>query len=85
MCPRNIMNVLHNDFFVFQDEPFHTLQTLRHGVGMVENISGLKQFLAHTHSILRDRGILILNSMDVLHTDDPVHVTHHIKNLRVGL
>jgi len=84
MHSQGIDDVHHANIFNFKGGPFDTLLMLGHGIGMVENIGGLKKFLDHAHTLLRQNGPLIFDSLDVSRTDDPAHLAYHEKNRSMG-
>ncbi|MCL5266811.1 MAG: hypothetical protein M1469_01760 [Bacteroidetes bacterium] len=51
---------------------------------MTETIDGLDRFLAHAHVLLSDEGQLLLDSLDVRITDDPVNFAYHEANRIAG-
>jgi SAM-dependent methyltransferase len=72
------------DVFDFEDRSFDTLLMLGHGIGVVENISGLVRFLYHAHQLAGAHGQILLHSLDVRKTDDPVHLAYQESNRRAG-
>jgi SAM-dependent methyltransferase len=72
------------DIFKFQDGHFDTLLMMGHGIGMVETIAGLEQFLGHAHTLLSGNGQLVLDSLDVRITDDPGNLAYHEANRKAG-
>jgi hypothetical protein len=55
-----------------------------HGIGMVETLAGLDQFLAHARGWLSEGGQVLLESLDVRVTDDPNNLAYHEANRRAG-
>ncbi len=72
------------DVFEFNEGPFDTLLMMGHGIGMVENILGLKRFLSHARNLLSGDGQLLLDSLDVRVTSNPENLAYHETNRRVG-
>jgi SAM-dependent methyltransferase len=72
------------DVFQFTAGPFDTLLLLGHGIGMVEDLSGLHRFLIHAHNLTAVGGRLLVHSLDVRQTDDPVHLAYHETNRGAG-
>lgn len=64
------VNAKCSDFFAFQNEQFDTLLLLMNGIGLVQNISGLKDFLAHAKTLLKDGGQLIFDSSNLAYLYD---------------
>ena len=84
MNQRNVMDVRCADIFEFRDGPYDTLLMLGHGLGMVETIEGLDQFLAHARGLVADDGQVILDSLDVRVTDRPADLAYHQTNRESG-
>jgi SAM-dependent methyltransferase len=72
------------DVMTFAGGPFDTLLMLGHGIGMVETLEGLRAFLARAASLMVRNGQLILDSLDVRATTDPVHLAYQDANRRAG-
>jgi len=72
------------DISDFKSEPFDTLLMLGRSIGMVEAIAGLDYFLADIHRLVKPDGQVLLNSLDVRCTDNPVHLIYHESNRRTG-
>jgi SAM-dependent methyltransferase len=72
------------DVMAFDGGPFDALLMLGHGIGMVETIDGLRAYLAKARTLAAPAGQLLLDSMDVGATTDPVHVAYHEANRRAG-
>ena len=84
MIQRGVLDVHCADILKYQGGPFDTLLMFGHGIGMVETISGFNHFLDQAASLLRPDGQLLINSVDVRQTDDPVHLEYHKANSRAG-
>lgn len=65
------------NFADFTAEPFDTLLILGRSVGMVETLKGLDTFLRDTRNLVKPGGQIILNSLDVTQTTDPLHLAYH--------
>jgi hypothetical protein len=57
---------------------------LGHGIGMVEDLRGLERFLVHALSLICSGGRLLLDSLDVRHTDNPAHLAYQETTQRRG-
>jgi hypothetical protein len=57
---------------------------LGHGVGIVETMAGLDRFLTSVEELLTVDGQILLDSVDVRATDDPVHLAYHEANRSAG-
>ncbi|GAA4791770.1 class I SAM-dependent methyltransferase [Olivibacter ginsenosidimutans] len=65
MRERGVKKVVHADIFDYKEEQFDTLLFLMNGIGLTENLSGLKKLLAHCKRILRKGGQLLFDSSDI--------------------
>lgn len=77
MSTNGVMDVRQGDILDFVDGPFDTLLLLGHGIGMVEDLAGLRRFLDHAARLVRGDGQLLLDSLDVKRTDAPGHIAYH--------
>lgn len=84
MHKRGVKNVHCADIFNYAGGKFDTILMMMHGIGMVENLSGLNKFLAVVKEKLKPNGQILLDSMDARHTNDPAHLNYHEKNRRAG-
>ena len=84
MEQRGVRDVQCVDVFRFLGGPFDSILLLGHGVGMVEDLPGLDQFLTHARRLTASYGQLLLHSLDVRQTEDPKHLAYHEANLRAG-
>lgn len=84
MKESGVRNVHCVDVLQFEAGSFDTVLLLGHGIGMVEDLSGLHRFLIHAHRLTTAGGRLLVHSLDVRQTDDPVHLAYHEANRRAG-
>ncbi|MCI0379718.1 MAG: hypothetical protein L0215_19100 [Gemmataceae bacterium] len=84
MARRGVARVHCADLFGFCGGPFATLLMLGHGVGAVQTIAGLDQFLSLAHGLLSQGGQVLLDSMDVRVTDNPRHLAYLDANRQAG-
>ncbi|UCB42381.1 MAG: methyltransferase domain-containing protein [Dehalococcoidales bacterium] len=84
MRKRGLNEVYCTDISVFKAEPFDTLLMLGHGIGVVENMTGLDHFLTNVHHLVKSDGQIVLNSVDVSCTDSPTHLAYHEVNRQAG-
>jgi ubiquinone/menaquinone biosynthesis C-methylase UbiE len=84
MRKRGVNEVGCSDISDFQDEPFDTILILGRSIGMVENIAGLDHFLTDIHRLVKPNGQILLNSLNVTCTSNPVHLAYHEANRRAG-
>ena len=81
---RGVVDARCADIMAFDGGPFDTLLMLGHGIGMVETIAGLREFLAKAGALMTPGGQLLLDSMDVRATADPAHLAYHEANRAHG-
>ncbi|HTN16633.1 MAG TPA: class I SAM-dependent methyltransferase [Chitinophagaceae bacterium] len=62
---RGVQNVLEADIFTLKGKKFDTLLLLMNGIGLVQNIEGLKTFLHHAKTLLKAGGQLLFDSSDL--------------------
>lgn len=72
------------DVLEITGDPFDSLLMLGHGIGMVGDLLGLDHLLRHLHGLTRPGGHLLVHSLDVRQTEDPIHVRYHDANRRAG-
>lgn len=82
MRKRGVIDVRCADISSFEEEPFDTLLILGHGIGMVGTLSGLNPFLRDMHRLVKPDGQILLNSLDIRYTKDPVHIAYQEANRR---
>jgi 2-polyprenyl-3-methyl-5-hydroxy-6-metoxy-1,4-benzoquinol methylase len=84
MLRRGVREVQCIDVFEYRGGPFDTLLMMGHGIGMVEDLSGLDRFLGHAHELLKPDGQIVLDSLDVRCTDDARHLAYQEANRLAG-
>lgn len=84
MRRRGVRDVRKADVFEFQGGPFETLLMLGHGIGMVGDLWGLHRFLRHARGLVTADGQLLVDSLDVRRSRDPVHLDYHARNRQAG-
>ena len=62
---RGVQNIMNNDFFELKNQKYDTLLFLMNGIGLAENIDGFRKLLAHSKSLLTERGQLLFDSSDI--------------------
>jgi len=62
---RSVKRIIHGDIFSYKGDTFDTLLFLMNGIGLAENISGLKRLLQHCKELLRADGQLLFDSSDI--------------------
>ncbi len=81
MRKRGVKDVRCINIFDFKEERlFDTLLMLNHGIGLVENLSGLDCFLEDVHRLLKSDGQILFDSLDVRCTSNPIHLAYQEAN-----
>jgi SAM-dependent methyltransferase len=62
---RGVQNVTVADIFTLKGQQYDTLLLLMNGIGLVQNIEGLKHFLQHAKTLLKPKGQLLFDSSDL--------------------
>ncbi|HIJ64568.1 MAG TPA: class I SAM-dependent methyltransferase [Candidatus Hydrogenedentes bacterium] len=84
MRRRGVCEVHCADVACFDAEPFDTALILGRTIGMVEDLSGLDRFLKRLHNLVNDGGQVLLNSLDVRCTENPVHLAYQAATREAG-
>lgn len=84
MKRRGVLDVRQADILSFEDGEFDSVIMMGHGIGVVENIRGLVDFLERVPGLLTATGQILLTSLDVRGTSDPIHLEYQKRNLRSG-
>lgn len=72
------------DISYFESESFDTPLLLGRAIGMVENLQGLGSFLVTVRRLVKHGGQIIMNSLDVSCTGDPLQLAYQEVNRRDG-
>ena len=67
LLEQGINNIYHADIFKFEEKQFDKLLMLMNGIGMVQDLNGLDRFLAHSKSILKPGGQILMDSSDLMY------------------
>ncbi|MBN2356808.1 methyltransferase domain-containing protein [candidate division KSB1 bacterium] len=78
MRSQGVKTVVCSDIFAFTGGPFDTLLLLGHGIGMVQTMDGLQRFLNHAGTLVKPGGRILLDSLDVTVSRDPLNLTYHM-------
>lgn len=78
MEKRGVKQIINENIFEYQNEKYDTLLFLMNGIGLVENINGLKQLFEHAKKLLKHGGQLLFDSSDINYyykseKDKPAH------------
>ena len=65
MRERGVQNVINQDVFTYSGARYDTLLLLMNGIGLVGDLTGLRQFLQHAKKLLNPNGQLMFDSSDV--------------------
>jgi SAM-dependent methyltransferase len=84
MRERRVIYVRQADVMSLRGEKFDTIIMMGHGIGIVENLLGLDQFLGHVGDLLNAAGQILLTSLDVRVTGDPKNLAYQKKNTASG-
>ncbi len=84
MRRRGVKDIVCTDILTYRCGSFDTVMLLGHGIGMVESLDGLARFFQHARTWLGVEGFLILDSLDVRVTLDPVNLAYHEVNRAAG-
>ena len=84
MRERGVIDVRQADILSFESKTFDTILMMGHGIGVVEDIRGLNQFLDHIITLLSEDGQVLLTSLDVQVPNDPIHLRYQERNLEAG-
>jgi SAM-dependent methyltransferase len=84
LSERGVEDVRRGEVLRFEGDRFDTVLLLGHGIGMVENLAGLREFLLRAGDLVTPDGQVLIETVDVRATDDPVHLAYHEDRRRSG-
>jgi len=84
MRKRGVRDVRCVDVFDMKHVSFDTLLIMMHGVGILKNLSGLDRFLRHARALVASEGQILMDSVDMRQTRNPVHLAYQEFNRRCG-
>lgn len=84
MRRRGVRDVHCADILSYEGGPFDTVLMLGRGLGMVETLEGLDRFLAHAWCLVSPGGQMLVDSLDVRVTTDPLNLACQNANSRAG-
>lgn len=84
MRERGVADVRQADIMSFKDEKFDTILMMGHGIGVVENVSGLDLFLSSVNRLLTPRGQVLLTSVDIRCGTEPKDLAYQQQNTEAG-
>jgi SAM-dependent methyltransferase len=84
MREEGVADVRESDVLQFDGGRFDTILMLGHGIGMAEDIDGLRRLLSHLGVLLRPGGQVLADFVDPRATSEPRHLAYHEANRNVG-
>jgi 2-polyprenyl-3-methyl-5-hydroxy-6-metoxy-1,4-benzoquinol methylase len=84
MKKRGVKNVQCTDFYNLTMDSFDTILLLGRSIGFVGNLKGIKKFLSYCKTRLNPKGIIILDSIDILSTQEQVFLNYIERNRKLG-
>jgi len=82
---RGIHSVEHADIYSYSTKKsFDTILLLGHGLGLAGSLAGLEVLLDRCASLLKPKGTIIADSLDVLKTEEQVHIDYQKKLVKAG-
>lgn len=74
MQQRGVQNIVQEDFFNLKDREFDTLLFLMNGIGLAGTIDGFRNLLAHSKTLLSEKGQLLFDSSDISYLYDEYRI-----------
>ena len=65
MQQRGVQKIVQKNFYNLKDAQYDTLLFLMNGIGLAGTVDGFRQLLAHSKTLLTDRGQLLFDSSDI--------------------
>jgi len=84
MLRRGVRTARRADVFEYRGGPFDTLVMLGHGIGMVEDLAGLRRFLTHARELVKPTGQLLVDSLDVSRSRKPEDLAYQEARRKAG-
>ncbi|UCD09099.1 MAG: class I SAM-dependent methyltransferase [Dehalococcoidales bacterium] len=84
MRTRGIADVRLADIMSLKEGKFDTILMMGNGIGVVENMDGLDQYLKNLSVLLEHGGQVLLTSVDIRFTDDSKYAEYQRHNLEAG-
>lgn len=70
MLQRGVQKIVQDDFFAIANQQYDTLLFLMNGIGLAGTLEGFRKLLAHSKTLLTDKGQLIFDSSDISYLYD---------------
>jgi SAM-dependent methyltransferase len=84
MREAGVADVRESDVLQFDGGRFDTILMLGHGIGMAEDIDGLRRLLKHLDVLLGPGGQMLADFVDPRATSEPRHLAYHEANRDAG-
>jgi 2-polyprenyl-3-methyl-5-hydroxy-6-metoxy-1,4-benzoquinol methylase len=84
MQKRGVKNVQCIDFYNLTMDSFDTILLLGRSIGFVGNLKGINKFLSYSKTRLNPEGIIILDSIDILSTQEQEILNYIERNRKLG-
>ncbi|MFW9785438.1 MAG: class I SAM-dependent methyltransferase [Candidatus Heimdallarchaeota archaeon] len=84
MEKRGVKNVICADVYELDEKNFDTILLMGRAIGFAEDLTGLKKFLEFCKNLLNPNGQILLDSLDVRSTTDPVHLAYQERSRQLG-
>lgn len=84
MKKRGVVSAKCASVYDLKKEKFDTILLMGRSIGFVEDLLGLKKFLKYSKILLNPSGYILLDSLDVRNTTNPVHLSYHERNRHLG-
>ncbi|HEY1025676.1 MAG TPA: SAM-dependent methyltransferase, partial [Sphingobacteriaceae bacterium] len=68
-----VSKTANTDIWQYHTEAFDTLLLMMNGIGLVETIQGLRNFLRYAKTLISDSGQVLLDSSDIAYLYDESH------------
>lgn len=74
MQQRGVQKIVQEDFFSLKNQQFDTLLFLMNGIGLARTLDGFRKLLAHSKTLLTDKGQLLFDSSDISYLYDEYRI-----------
>lgn len=74
MQQRGVQNIVQEDFYHLKNQQFDTLLFLMNGIGLAATVEGFRSLLAHSKTLLTEKGQLLFDSSDISYLYDEYRI-----------
>lgn len=74
MQQRGVQKIVQEDFFSLKNQQFDTLLFLMNGIGLARTLDCFRKLLAHSKTLLTDKGQLLFDSSDISYLYDEYRI-----------